>query len=191
MLSTLILVTCLTAPGAEPAAELSLPTPHFHQQPGDPAWLVQAVQFHGHLGPNAVIGVRMGLAGLKAVGARGYFDIEVHCQGPFVKPPPSCLLDGLQVGTGATLGKRTLHWTPGEQIVVSVKNTKTGKTAEIRPTARLLELLGQLKSKSKMATAKDDDHAHDDASPVETLARKIAALPDAEILSVRATDAQP
>lgn len=191
MVSTLMLMTCIVPLGADAAPALSLPKPHFHQQPGDPAWLVQAVQFHGHLGPNAVIGVRMGVAGLKAAGARGYFDVEVTCEGPFVKPPPSCLLDGLQVGTGATLGKRSLHWTPAEQIVVRVKNTRTGHTAEVRPTPRLLELLAQLKSKSKMAASEDDDYDHDSASPVEALARKIALMPDAEILVVRVTEQKP
>jgi len=140
MLSSIILMACVVPLGAEqPAAPVpELPKPHYRQLPGDPPWLVQAVQFHGHLGPMAVAGVRFGMAGLRAVGARGFFDVEVTCEGPFPKPPPSCFLDGLQVGSGATLGKRTLTWVPAEAILVRVKNTKTGKTAELRPTPKLL-----------------------------------------------------
>lgn len=53
-----------------------LPTPHYHRQPSDPAWLVTVVQFHGHLGPSVVAGARMGMIGLRVVEAKGYFDVE-------------------------------------------------------------------------------------------------------------------
>ena len=81
------------------------------------------------------------MAGLRDVGAKGYFDVEVVCEGPFAQPPQACFLDGLQVATGATLGKRTLHWVQADQIAVRLKNTKTGKTVVVRPTATLVDLL--------------------------------------------------
>ena len=59
-----------------------LPQPDYHRQPGDPDWLAQVVQFHGHLGPSVVAGARMGMIGLRAVEAKGYFDVEVTCDGP-------------------------------------------------------------------------------------------------------------
>ena len=83
----------------------NLPQPHYHQQETDPAWLKYAVQLHGHLGPMLTFGARMGMAALKAVNAKGYFDVEVTCEGPFVKPPESCFLDGIQISTGTNLGK--------------------------------------------------------------------------------------
>jgi hypothetical protein len=58
-------------------AEEQLPRPHYHRQPTDPPWLATVVQFHGHLGPAAVAGTRMGMIGLRAVDAKGYFDVEV------------------------------------------------------------------------------------------------------------------
>jgi len=66
-----------------------LPTPDYHRQAGDPDWLAQVVQFHGHLGPSVVAGARMGMVGLRAVEAKGHFDVEVTCEGPFAKPPYS------------------------------------------------------------------------------------------------------
>ena len=54
----------------------------------------QVVQLRGHLGPAVVAGARMGMAGLRAVEAEGYFDVELACEGPFAKPPQSCFLDG-------------------------------------------------------------------------------------------------
>ncbi|MDE5815713.1 MAG: formylmethanofuran dehydrogenase subunit E family protein, partial [Alistipes sp.] len=59
-------------------------------------------ELHGHLGIYATIGVKMGIR------AREYFaigvdDMEVT---PFAgsRPPVSCMNDGLQVGTGGTVG---------------------------------------------------------------------------------------
>ena len=67
-----------------------LPTPHCRRQSSDPAWLAAVVQFHGHLGLSVVAGARMGMIGLRAVEAEGYFDVEVACEGPLAKPPQAC-----------------------------------------------------------------------------------------------------
>ncbi len=169
-----------------------LPEPRYERRDSDPAWLAYAAQFHGHLGPWATAGTRLGMAGLREVGAKGYFDVEVACEGPFVKPPKSCFLDGLQVATGATLGKRNLHWARSEEIVVRVRNTGSNRQVEIRPTAKLLELLGSFKPRPKVSGAKAADEnqdGHRDAEhPVEALARKIAAMPEREILTTAHAD---
>jgi len=166
-----------------------LPRPDYQRRPSDPAWLVEVVQFHGHLGPSVVAGARMGMAGLHAVEAKGYFDVEVTCEGPFAKPPQSCFLDGLQVATGATLGKRALRWVPAERIAVRVENLRSGKTAELRPTATLVELLASLKAQPKAAA--DGRGAGPQASHehLEAVARKIAAMPEKEIVTVQVTGA--
>lgn len=162
-----------------------LPRPHYHPEDSDPDWLAAAVQFHGHLGPWATAGIRLGMAGRKAVGADGYFDVAVECLGPLVRPPQSCFLDGLQVSTGATLGKRNLRWIEADRLVVRVQNTQTGRKVEVRPTARLLEMLRSLKPQPAAQ--------HPDGSPpapepehvgLERLARSIAAASDREILAV-------
>jgi len=159
-------------------AQDRLPTPHYHRQPSDPEWLAQVVQFHGHLGPSVVAGARVGMIGLRAVEAKGYFDVEVTCEGPFAKPPQACFLDGVQVATGATMGKRTLNWVQAERIVVRVKNTRTGKTAELCPTPALMELLGAFKSKPKAGAG----HGADER--LEAIARKIAGMGEKEVAEV-------
>lgn len=59
-------------------------------------------ELHGHLGIYATIGVKMGIR------AREYFDIGVDdidvTTYAGTRPPVSCMNDGLQVGTGATVG---------------------------------------------------------------------------------------
>ena len=167
-----------------------LPTPHYQKKDTDPAWLAYAAQFHGHLGPWATAGTRAGMAGLRAIRAEGYFDVEVTCEGPLAKPPRSCFLDGLQVATGCTLGKRNLHWVKSKEVLVRMKNTRTGKQAEVRPTAALLELLASFKPQPRARSAgKVHDRAGDhQEDPLEAIARKIATLPEEETLSVKVAD---
>ena len=66
-------------------------------------------EFHGHLGVFSIVGAKMGIY------ARDYFGI-----GPDLlkiltyagsKEPLSCMNDGLQVSTGATLGQNSIHVT--------------------------------------------------------------------------------
>ena len=64
----------------------------------------RAVEFHGHLGPYLICGVKMGLLALRLVSSRGYTGLTVTAE-TGVTPPVSCLVDGLQVATGCTLGK--------------------------------------------------------------------------------------
>ena len=103
----ILVVVALVAPDWVLAEEpdVELPKPDCTRDASDPDWLAYAAQFHGHLGPWATAGLRLGVAGRRAVGAEGYFDVNVVVEGPFVKPPRSCLLDGVQVATGATWGK--------------------------------------------------------------------------------------
>lgn len=70
--------------------------------------------FHGHLGPYIVLGYRIG----KYV--RDHFcddpfkmNAEVYCAGI---PPQSCLADGVQLGSGCTLGKRNIDIIPSDEI---------------------------------------------------------------------------
>ena len=161
--------------------ESQLPQPEYQRQPSDPAWLASVVQFHGHLGPAVVAGARIGMIGLRAVDARGYFDVEVTCEGPLAKPPQACFLDGVQVATGATMGKRTLHWTEAERILVWVKNTQTGRTAGLRPTSALMDLLAAFKPQPKAGA---DHGAKVDDARLEAVARQIAAMPERDVASV-------
>ncbi len=157
-----------------------LPQPHYNRPSSDPAWLATVVQVHGHLGPSVVAGARMGMIGLRAVEAKGFFDVEVTCEGPLAKPPQSCFLDGVQVTTGATLGKRNLQWVQADRLTMRIKNTRTGKTAVLRPTPALLELLASFKPQPKAG----DDHGHEADEQLEAIARKIAVMPEREVATV-------
>jgi len=70
--------------------------------------------FHGHLGPYIVLGYRI-----------GRYAREQFCPDPFLLkasvfcagvPPESCLADGIQIGSGCTLGKRNIQIIESDEI---------------------------------------------------------------------------
>jgi formylmethanofuran dehydrogenase subunit E len=65
-----------------------------------PSELKALSQFHGHLGPYVVIGYRMGL--LAKAELQGRLTAKVLSG---LRPPLSCLADGIQFSSGCTLGK--------------------------------------------------------------------------------------
>jgi formylmethanofuran dehydrogenase subunit E len=75
---------------------------------GEQEWesVVLTNEFHRHLGIYSILGAKMGLH------ARDYFGVgldELNVESfAGLKPPVSCLNDGLQVSTGATLGHGTI-----------------------------------------------------------------------------------
>jgi inosine-uridine nucleoside N-ribohydrolase/formylmethanofuran dehydrogenase subunit E len=68
---------------------------------------VMTDEFHGHLGVYSIVGAKMGIKARELFGV-GPDMIEVMTYAGS-KPPYSCLNDGIQVSTGATLGMGTIH----------------------------------------------------------------------------------
>ncbi|WP_316965946.1 formylmethanofuran dehydrogenase subunit E family protein [Candidatus Methanocrinis natronophilus] len=70
----------------------------------------RAVEFHGHLGPFLVLGVRMGLFARRELdSAMGEMEVVARTGGV---PSLSCLLDGIQISTGCTMGKGKIFAEP-------------------------------------------------------------------------------
>jgi pyrimidine-specific ribonucleoside hydrolase len=68
---------------------------------------VMTDEFHGHLGVFSIVGSKMGIR------AREYFGVGPDMLNVLAyagtKPPYSCLIDGIQVSTGATLGMGSIQ----------------------------------------------------------------------------------
>jgi inosine-uridine nucleoside N-ribohydrolase/formylmethanofuran dehydrogenase subunit E len=79
---------------------------------------VMTDEFHGHLGVFSIVGAKMGIKARELFGV-GPDMLEVTTYAG-TKPPYSCLNDGIQVSTGATLGMGTIHL---------AKNSKTKPSA--------------------------------------------------------------
>ncbi|MGW8317465.1 MAG: FmdE family protein, partial [Bacteroidales bacterium] len=83
--------------------------PEILERHGEKEWkiVVMTNEFHEHLGIYSIVGAKMGLR------AREYFNVGldeltiVSCAG--LSPPLSCMNDGLQASTGATLGHGTIE----------------------------------------------------------------------------------
>jgi formylmethanofuran dehydrogenase subunit E len=74
------------------------------------AMIDQGIRLHGHEGPFLVAGIRMGLLALDLLQNPGYFGIKAESQAG-TTPPLSCLSDGIQIGSGCTVGKGNLRVT--------------------------------------------------------------------------------
>ena len=60
-------------------------------------------EFHGHLGPFVVVGYRMGEVANEALGPDPFGKTALVLTGG--KTPRSCVVDGVQLSSGCTLGK--------------------------------------------------------------------------------------
>jgi len=85
--------------------------------------------FHSHLGPYIVLGYRI-----------GRFAREQVCKDPFslnarvfcsTVPPQSCLADGVQLGSGCTLGKRNIELVQSDDVYCEFESD--GKNVRIVP----------------------------------------------------------
>jgi len=78
---------------------------------GEEEWkaTVLTSELHRHLGTYSIIGAKMGVRARELLGA-GLDELRVESHAG-LKPPLSCLNDGLQVATGASLGRGTISVT--------------------------------------------------------------------------------
>ena len=81
-------------------------------------------KFHGHLGPYAVIGLRMGKLAVEKMGVRGKGLRCVVRTG--IKPPISCIIDGIQFSSSCTLGKGNIK-VEDEELAEAVFSTNDRK----------------------------------------------------------------
>ena len=78
--------------------------------------------FHGHFGPFAALGVRLGWTGMERLRARrGDEGLKVSLSLNVMKPPTTCIIDGIQVSTGCTIGNGRLKVKLGKAVAASFK----------------------------------------------------------------------
>ncbi len=135
-------------------------------------WVKTAVDFHGHLGPFLVIGVRMGIVGLRELQAsRGNLKlhalVNLHRVVPF-----SCTIDGIQVVTQCTVGNGRLQ-------IEEMRNTVSA-SFQLNSRKEVTVMLKPVQFEElKKALPKE---AHSDKNI--QLAKEIAALRDSELFSI-------
>jgi len=107
--------------------------------------LKEMVKFHGHLGPWLVLGVLSGESALKKLKAKKYFRLDVQVWGADRKPK-SCLIDGLQLSTGATYGKGNIKKFDNNKIKILVLDQANKKTVKLTLKDGLLKKINSLKT---------------------------------------------
>lgn len=99
---------------------------------GKEEWRISVLtsEMHGHLGIYSVVGAKMGLK------ARELFQVGVDQLSVISyagnRPPLSCLNDGLQISTGATLGQGTITVASDSTFLPGALFTFEGTTIELR-----------------------------------------------------------
>ncbi|MFA5410637.1 MAG: formylmethanofuran dehydrogenase subunit E family protein [Candidatus Omnitrophota bacterium] len=110
--------------------------------------LKEGIRFHGHLGPYLVLGIRAGELALKKLNCKKYFGLEVKVWGAGEKPK-SCLIDGLQLSTGATYGKGNISKFNGRVIRIGFKNKVSRRKLILKFKNTLLKDLAEADTHQK------------------------------------------
>jgi formylmethanofuran dehydrogenase subunit E len=130
--------------------------------------LAEVAAVHGEAGPWAVAGYRMAKHAMKALEA-GPYEVEVEHHSPKAVQY-SCIADGAQAATKASVGKLSLRWTEvkGPELTqTTFKNPKTGTTITLKPSAAFIK---------KYTNAPREKAAEN--------GRAVLALPDADVFEV-------
>ena len=133
----------------------------------------KAVDFHGHLGPFLVLGIRMGFIGLRELGAnKGNPKLRVTVM---TKPsvPFSCVIDGIQVVTKCTIGNRKLKLRNSPKNVSAKFQILEGNIVTVTLDPAKQEELAKLLSK------------HASFQRTEKIARNVISMPEKELFKVK------
>lgn len=134
--------------------------------------LEKAVDFHGHLGPFLVLGIRMGFIGLR--------ELEVKKGNPklhvtmMTQPsvPFSCVIDGIQTTTRCTVGNRKLKLQDSSGNISAKFQLLNGKWATVTLNPAKQEELKKLVSK------------HVGLQEIEEIAHNVLSMSESELFKV-------
>ena len=132
----------------------------------------RATGFHGHLGPFLVIGVRMGIIGVRELEAKDNGNaLRVTAMLKY-SVPFSCVIDGIQVATRCTIGNQKLKLINSSGIRAEFELQQREKvTVTVNPTA-----FNRLKSRLLSKNVSQEE--------TEKLAYMIASMPEEELFII-------
>ena len=91
---------------------------------------------HSHLCPRQILGVRIGLAGMKAL---GFHEPLAKKQLLVISETDGCFVDGVIAATGCTVGHRTLRVEDYGKVAATFMDTVTGKAIRVAPALDVRE----------------------------------------------------
>ena len=92
---------------------------------------------HSHLCPRQILGVRIGLAGMQAL---GFDQPPIKKQLFVISETDGCFVDGVIAATGCTVGHRTLRVEDYGKVAATFVNAKTGQAVRVLPRLDVRQL---------------------------------------------------
>jgi len=137
------------------------------------ALMEKAADFHGHLGPFLVIGVRMGNMAKRILKSNVEENkLLATAKIPFLTPF-SCVLDGIQATTKCTIGNQKLKIENSQkEITVRFKLENSDKAMEVSVSPRLVEELMNRMSEGASNEALAQEIAHTPESQLFTIEKQ-------------------
>ena len=133
----------------------------------------KAADFHGHLGPFLVMGVRMGLIGVRQLGVKENDEKLLVTAMLRNSVPFSCVIDGIQVATKCTIGNRKLMLKSSSEIAARFElPSRQQVTVTVNPAT-----FGRLKKELLSENVPLEE--------VRKLAQLIASMPEEELFIIR------
>jgi len=126
---------------------------------------------HDHLCPRQILGARIGLAGMAALGIQTE---KIDKRALVIAETDGCFIDGLEATTGASVGHRTLRIEDYGKIGATFIDVRTGRAVRLAPLRDI-----RARAANLFPDARSRYHAQLDAYQV---------MPDDEIFSVRAVE---
>jgi formylmethanofuran dehydrogenase subunit E len=130
-------------------------------------WLEKSARNHAHLCPRQVLGVRIGLAGLAAL---GFAAPPANKRLLAISETDGCFVDGLLAATDCAVGHRTLRVEDYGKVAATLIDTETGRALRIAPTLD--------------ARARACAHAIDESKRYAAQLQAYQRMPDSELLTI-------
>jgi formylmethanofuran dehydrogenase subunit E len=141
------------------------------------------IKFHGHKCPAMALGIRTGLAAIKALRVEQVKNKELYClcETGFAHAT-MCFADGVQVATGCTFGKSNIEKLDYNKNAITLIDMKSKRTVRVSPNPEF-----QKKGlSSEFVKLRSQAVEPQDVKPeiVDHTVERIATLPDEELLVV-------
>ena len=98
--------------------------------------LEKSMRDHDHLCPRQILGVRIGLAGMKAL---GFSEPPNKKELLVISETDGCFVDGVIAATDCTVGHRTLRVEDYGKVAATFVDVKTGKAVRVAPRLDIRE----------------------------------------------------
>jgi formylmethanofuran dehydrogenase subunit E len=142
-----------------------------------------ALKFHGHKCPAMPMGLRAGLAAMKALGVERAKDKELIVESETGEGHAAgCFLDGIMVATGSTYGKSNIKKLYYSKMAFTLIDASTGRAVRISLKPEFFEKA----LNSPFVQKRKEGVLPQDIPPEVTdpLVERVLALPESEFLNI-------